>query len=104
MMDSRPLLTLSREGMAQGPFSLRPLQAYPRAWSAVIFSVLQGTVTEGRATDDLLKKMCPPILMIFPHSSSQLLPVPPMDCMLGQWPGDLQISRIRPNPVGAQGQ
>lgn len=63
---------------------------------------MKGTGIEGRATDELLKECRHQSQGCSRTAASQLSLVPPVDCMSGQ--GGLQITRVRPGHVDAQGQ
>ena len=78
-------LALSREGMARRPHSSSPLPLThqgleycekSRPWNTVISSVVKGAVTEGRATDELLKECLHPYWGCSHTTASQPLLAP----------------------------
>ena len=104
IMDSRYLLTLTRDGMARRPHSSSPLPhthwglehcEESRSWDTVISSVVKGTRWAA-------KRMPPAALVAFPHSSQPAPSCSSVDRLSGQ--GGLQITGVRPEHVGTQGQ
>lgn len=82
IMDSRCLSALSRERRAWRPpsssllpqvCSSRILRKESGSWNTIFFSVLKGTVTEGSATDELLKELLHQYWELSHKAASQLL-------------------------------